>query len=231
MNLPSYTNLSHLKGVGANDTVSGKLHFTNLSYKLDQLQNEGTIEIDKLWYSGWKTGLLHFFTTLFRIRKVFDKDPDPWFRTTRLRIRILLFFSVTFKVPTKNTHFSQFFSYNLPLEHLRQCLKIRSYKEVKKLFCLLMEGTTVSVQKNNGSGFGRSKSLRIQNTISQLFISNLFFLAKCQPKGCDSKKALPKFLSCMSRCSCCIKDSEPDVSLQRHIRTHAKHSVKLIEMF
>ncbi len=140
-------------------TVGGNIHWrsTNLYYKLEQLQNEGTIEIDKLGNSGWKTGLLHFFTTVFRIRKVSDTDPDPQF----LFIGSCYFLQWLSRCQQKIRIFLIFFPYNLLSEHLRQSSKIISYKEVTKLFCLLMEGI---IRTNNyGFGSGRPKNFTDPN--------------------------------------------------------------------
>jgi hypothetical protein len=50
-------------------------------------------------------------TSVFRIRNVFGKDQDPQIRTTFLRIRILLFFSMAFTTQTKNMGTGTFFEW------------------------------------------------------------------------------------------------------------------------
>jgi hypothetical protein len=54
------------------------------------------------------------------------KDPDPRIRTTDLRISILLFSSLTDKILTKNTFFSDFFAYYFLKVYLHQLVDVRT---------------------------------------------------------------------------------------------------------
>jgi hypothetical protein len=60
-----------------------------------------------------------------------DADPYPRIRTfdQRIRLRILLFSSVTFKMPTKNDFF---YAYSFLKVHLYHSSMIKSHKEVTK---------------------------------------------------------------------------------------------------
>jgi hypothetical protein len=60
--------------------------------------------------------LCHFYT-----------DPDPRMRTPDLRIRILLFSSVTFKMPTKS---KKLYAYYFLKIHLHHSSKLNCHKEV-----------------------------------------------------------------------------------------------------
>jgi hypothetical protein len=107
-----------------------------------------------------------YFLTVFRISDVLNGDPDPRIRTTGLRIRILLFSSGAFKVPTKKVcllitvltvgTFTSFFQNN-------KLLRLRSHKN--PVFSKLIGGSVSgarpgSVQIITDPNLGRPKRIR-----------------------------------------------------------------------
>jgi hypothetical protein len=97
-----------------------------------------------------------------------------------IRIRILLFSSLTFKMPAKNKFFNIISSafYFLKL-HLHYFSKIKSQKESENsriqgfsyYFCMIIQGSgsgsgSIPLTSISGSGFGRAKNMwiRIRNT-------------------------------------------------------------------
>ncbi len=112
-----------------------------------------------------------------------DPDPDP---RSRSWIRILLFSSLTFKMPAKNKFFNTIFSvYYFVKLHLHHFSKIKSLKETHNsrnqgfsdYFCMMIEGSgsragnrSGSIPLTSGSGSGRPKNrwirwVRIRNTV------------------------------------------------------------------
>ncbi len=103
-----------------------------------------------------------------------DPDPDPRSHAFDLwiRIRILLFSSLTFKTPTKNLFWNRFSCLLLKLEGIfTSFIKLKRQKKnsTKSMnrgfscyFCLIMKGSR-SVPLSNGSGSGtrRPKKIRI----------------------------------------------------------------------
>ncbi len=102
-----------------------------------------------------------------------DPDPDPRIHAfnewIRIRIRILLFSSLTFKTSRKN-NYKKISAYYVLKVHFS---KIKSPKEVTKqkksrfsyYFCLMIEGFgsgTGSILLTNRTGFGRPKNMRIR---------------------------------------------------------------------
>ncbi len=88
-----------------------------------------------------------------------------------VRIRILLFSSLTFKTPTKNNFFPSFSAFYFLKVHLHNFSKIKSHKEVKNSrnqgfsynFCFMIEGSgSGAVPLTSGSGSRRPKNIRIQ---------------------------------------------------------------------
>ncbi len=79
-----------------------------------------------------------------------------------IRLRIMLFSSVTFKMATRNNFFGGIFACYFLKRHLRQFSKIKSHIEVTKQwesrfflsFLLMIEGSVVGYH-TNGSGSGR----------------------------------------------------------------------------
>jgi hypothetical protein len=86
----------------------------------------------------------------------------------RIRLRILLFSSVTFNTATKNF----FFAYYFVKLHLHHFSNIYSHKESQNsrnqgfsyYFCLMIEGSG-SGPHTNGSGWPKTIGIRIQFTI------------------------------------------------------------------
>ncbi len=94
-----------------------------------------------------------------------DPHPDPQIRTSDFRIRILLFSSLAFKMPTKN----KFFAYYPLCEgtFTNQFVKIKSHKEVTKqqkssffLLCLIVEGSRSPPRSASGSRHRSRSGLR-----------------------------------------------------------------------
>ncbi len=84
----------------------------------------------------------------------FGTDPDPQIRTTDLRMRILLFLSVTFK-------FFYFLLFEYTLHQSSRQNVIKQYKSRFFLLFLLDDGR-IRIRTNiDGSGSLRSKSIRI----------------------------------------------------------------------
>ncbi len=95
-----------------------------------------------------------------------------------IRIRILLFSSLTFKMPAKNLFFSIIFSaYYFLKVHLHHFSKIKSQKEPQNsrnqgfsyYFCMMIEGSgsgsragSGSIPLTSGSGSGRPKNMWIR---------------------------------------------------------------------
>jgi hypothetical protein len=69
---------------------------------------------------------------VLRIREHFETDPDLRVIGSIHWIRILLFLSVAFKIPTKISFFPKVFCLLLFVLHLHQSTKIASHKEVTK---------------------------------------------------------------------------------------------------
>jgi hypothetical protein len=97
-----------------------------------------------------------------------DPDLDPRVHASDLwiRIRILLFSSLTFKIATKNNCFWRSLSaYNFFKVHLLHFSKIKSQKEVTKqwesrffiLFCLVTGAGSITLTNGSGSGSRRPK--------------------------------------------------------------------------
>jgi hypothetical protein len=131
-------------------------------------------------------------------------DPWPWIRI-RIRgsmpltngsgsgsgswIRILLYSSLTFKMPTKNNFCLNIFSayYHLKV-HLHNFLKIKSQKESQNsmnqgfsyYFCMMTEGFgSGSIPLTNGSGSGRLKNMWIRCRLPWLINCVLVYDPKC----------------------------------------------------
>ncbi len=98
-------------------------------------------------------------------------DPDPWIHASEYWIRILLFSSLTVKMPTKNYFKKNSASYFLKV-HLHHFSKIKSQKESQNstgrnqgfsyYFCMMIEGSGSgsrfgSIPLTNGFGSGRPK--------------------------------------------------------------------------
>ncbi len=98
-------------------------------------------------------------------------------------IRILLFSSLTFKMPAKNKFFNTIFSayYFLKL-HLHHFLKIKRQKESQNslnhgffyYFCMMIEGSgsregSGSIPLTSGSGWPKNMWIRIRNTVMEKF--------------------------------------------------------------
>ncbi len=98
-------------------------------------------------------------------------DPDLRIHTTDLKIRILLFSSVTFKIPTKNNFFwvfllvlfkGTFTSFFTVKKSWRKSPNSRN-QDFSYYFCLMMEGSGSESRYKpltNGSGSERPKNLR-----------------------------------------------------------------------
>jgi hypothetical protein len=94
-------------------------------------------------------------------------------------IRILLFSSLTFKMPTKTDYFQRFSAYFFLRVHLYYFSKIKIQNSRNHgfayYFCLTIEGSG-SVPMNNGSGSRRQKKtirIRIRNTDMYLAVSTM----------------------------------------------------------
>ncbi len=101
-----------------------------------------------------------------------DPDPDPRIHASDLWIRILLFSSLTFKMPTK-TIFVKTFSCLLLFEgtFLHSFPKIKSQKESQNsrnqgfsyYFCMMTEGSgSIPLTAGSGSGSRRPKNMWIR---------------------------------------------------------------------
>jgi hypothetical protein len=85
----------------------------------------------------------------------------------RIRIRILLFSSVGFRIPTKNNFFTQFCMFHLHLHFYISLQRLQVTKKAQNcrnqgfscVLCLLVEGS--GFEKKLGAGSGRPKNLRI----------------------------------------------------------------------
>ncbi len=142
---------------------------------------QGNLTFFTVWFNGFGSGSGPEFEP-FKHNWAFEhigSVPDPWHfgmdpnadadprnlsydQRIRLRLRIrfrmqiqlqiLLFSSVTFKIPTKNNFFSpRFYAYSFLKLHLHHYSKMKSHKEVTEqwksqfffssFFCLLMAGS------------------------------------------------------------------------------------------
>ncbi len=99
--------------------------------------------------------------------RIYASDPDPgsW---SGSRFRILLFSSLTFRMPAKNKFFNTIFSaYYFLKVHLHHFSKIKSQKESQNsrnqgfsyYFCMMIEG---SIPLISGSGSWRPKNMWIR---------------------------------------------------------------------
>jgi hypothetical protein len=98
-----------------------------------------------------------------------------------IRIRILLFSSLTFKMPAKKLIFNTFFSaYYFLKVHLHHFSKIKSPKESQNrrnqgfsyYFCMMIEGSgSGSIPLTSGSGSGRPETGGSGSGSGTLFIS------------------------------------------------------------
>ncbi len=119
-------------------------------------------------------------------------------------IRILLFSSVTFKMPAKtNTIFSAYYFLKLHLHHFS---KIKSQKEslnsrnqsFSYYFCMMIEGSgstagsgsgTIDLTSGSGSGWPKNTWIRIRNTGFRVRIQIwILTVYKRKKKGFASKK-------------------------------------------
>ncbi len=88
---------------------------------------------------------IRFFYVISSVVNSWHFRTDPRIRTTDLRLRMWLFFSVAFKIPTENKFFLCFLLITFLNVHLHKCSNIKSHKEVIKqarffLHCLLDDG-------------------------------------------------------------------------------------------
>jgi hypothetical protein len=79
---------------------------------------------------------IHYFLAVLRIHAIVDPDPDSRIHASgywiRIRIRILLFLSLTFKTSAKKFFLRSFSAYYFLKVHLHNFLKIKSIKKVTK---------------------------------------------------------------------------------------------------